>query len=287
MRNDADHRTTREATTNPHGIVEAIDSLAAMIQHIITTQVEQIALVAVTLHLSEDKGSYRHALLGNLQPLVQKTDKVFLLDGTLYFLLLGANEREGQIVQNRLWKTLLYRVDNVADLHIPRPCSLTIGYSAYPLPYNEIDEFIKAASEVLLRCDWRPEKPTLKARQASTQHLPILEPASSFTSIGFPLYERQVIGDELPALARKLGIPYLSLLPRKLPKHVQRLVNPKLAYELRCYPVGRDRNRLTVAMLDPQDRAALQRLHEETGLDIFPVLTHSQALQTALEQLTC
>jgi len=43
------------------------------------------------------------------------------------------------------------------------------------------------------------------------------------------------------------------------------LVNPKLAQELRYYP--------------------LNRLKQETGLHIFPVLTHPQALQVALEQL--
>ena len=91
--------------------------------------------------------------------------------------------------------------------------------------------------------------------------------------------------EELPALARKLGIPYLSLLPRKPPQRVQQLVNPKLAQELHCYPLGRERNRLTVAMVNPQDRLALERLRQATGLDIFPVLTHPQELQTVLEQL--
>jgi len=86
-------------------------------------------------------------------------------------------------------------------------------------------------------------------------------------------------------LARKLGIPYLTLLPRKLPQSLQRLVNPKLAQELRCYPLGRERNMLTVAMLNPEDNSALDRLKQETGLRIFPVLAHPQALQIALEQL--
>ncbi len=90
---------------------------------------------------------------------------------------------------------------------------------------------------------------------------------------------------ELPTLARKLGIPYLTLLPHKMPAGVQRLVNPSLAQELRCFPIGRERNTLTVAMQDPQDNAALDRLHQETGLCIFPVLAHPQALQHALEQL--
>jgi hypothetical protein len=42
---------------------------------------------------------------------------------------------------------------------------------------------------------------------------------------------------------------------------------------------------LTVAMLNPVDHSALDRLKQETGLHIFPVLTHPQALQVALEQL--
>ena len=66
---------------------------------------------------------------------------------------------------------------------------------------------------------------------------------------------------------------------------VQHLVDPRLAQELGCYPLGRQRNILTVAMLNPRDRLALERLHQETGMDIFPILTHPQELQTALEQL--
>jgi hypothetical protein len=42
---------------------------------------------------------------------------------------------------------------------------------------------------------------------------------------------------------------------------------------------------LTVAMLNPVDHSALDRLKQETGLHIFPVLTHPQALQVALEEL--
>jgi len=91
--------------------------------------------------------------------------------------------------------------------------------------------------------------------------------------------------DELPLLARKLGIPYLSLLPGKLPQRVLHTLSARLARELRCYPIGRERNMLTVAMLNPQDHTILERLHQETGLHIFPVLTHPEALERALKQL--
>ena len=41
---------------------------------------------------------------------------------------------------------------------------------------------------------------------------------------------------------------------------------------------------LTVAMESPLDHRALDRLTQETGLRIFPVLTHPHALAAALEQ---
>ena len=66
---------------------------------------------------------------------------------------------------------------------------------------------------------------------------------------------------------------------------VWKLVSPRLAQELHCYPLGHAHNVLTVAMSDPCDRQALERLRQETGLSIFPVLAPSEELETVLEQL--
>ncbi len=90
----------------------------------------------------------------------------------------------------------------------------------------------------------------------------------------------------MPELARQLGVPYVSFLPRKLSVRLQGLVDPMLAQELRCFPIGRDRGILTVAMSNPGDRCILDRLRKETGLDIFPVLAHPYELQIALEQIS-
>jgi len=228
-------------------------------------------------------------LLNNLRSLVRKTDAVFLLTDSrylseapeaprfshttpiLYFLLFGADIQGGQIVQSRLWEALLWRVHNTSEREILRPRSMTIGHSAYPTPYSDIDEFIEAASNVSMYFDRLPEKSLRKAVVRQSR-----EPS---------IRQENPVDEELPALARKLGIPYLSLLPKKLPRYVQQLVDPKLAQELNCYPLGRERNMLTVAMLNPQDSTVLDRLRRETGLHIFPVLTHPHALQSALEQL--
>lgn len=257
---------------------ESRSSFITRVQQVISTCASQTALVSITLHFENDKktASYRsiHAnrstayLLDSLRPLVRKTDIVILLTHNLHFLLLGANKRGGQIVQTRLWDALLWRIHTIIDVDILRPRSMTIGHSAYPTPCTDVDKLIEAASEALLRFDAVPER-TARKPIIQQQHLQL--PSND---------------GELPALARKLGIPYLSLLPRKPLKSIQQLVNPKLAQELHCYPLGRERNILTVAMSNPQDRSALARLQEETGLLIFPVLAHPQELQTALEQLT-
>ena len=282
MGNEAASPLKMEHTTPMYAYetIETTDTIVAAMQHIIATRVEQVALVTITLFFGTDAktsanhptftGSLAsaHHLLNSLRPLVRRTDVVFLLDNTFHFLLPGANIQGGQIVQSRLWDALLWRIHNTDRGEITRPLEITIGHSAYPSPCQAIDECIEAASEASLRSNFSSDRSTRKtvARQAhDAQH--------------------QTADDEWPVLARKLGIPYLSLLPKKPPERVQQLVNTRLAQELHCYPVGRERNILTVAMLNPQDHAVLERLQRETGFIIFPVLTNPEVLQTALEQL--
>ena len=254
------------------------DVIVATAEKIIASGVDQIALVTIHLcytkedtlnvHRQEHADNTTRYLLHNLRARVRKTDSVLQLDHTLYFLLHGANKQGGQIVQDRLWEALLWRVHNLSELDMIYPQSLTIGHSSYSTSTMSLYEFVAAADEVMLRFDTQPERAAQQRRKIPQDQL-----------------EKEDPEQELPALARKLGIPYLTLLPRTLPQSLQQLVNPKLAHELRCYPVGRERNKLTVAMLNPVDHSVLDRLKQETGLHIFPVLTHPQALQVALEQL--
>jgi hypothetical protein len=282
MSNEAASRLNIEPTSSMYAYetIETLDTIAATIQHPGATRVDRVALVTIALFFESDaKTISNHAkyidplastryLLNSLRPFVRRTDSVFLFGNTLHVLLPGANLQGGEIVQSRLWEALLWRIHNTTDREITRPIEITIGHSAYPEPYQTIGECIEAAKEAKLRSHFASERSTRKtvARQAREA-------------------QQQAANDELPALARKLGVPYLSLLPKKPPARVQQLINARLAQELHCYPVGRERNILTVAMENPQDHAVLERLQQITGLIIFPVLTHPEALQTALEQL--
>lgn len=267
--------------------IESTSPILATIADITAMGIAQLAMVTITLCFEQGgkTSAARHeaseqttiTLLTALRKMVRRTDSVFLLGNTMYFLLPGSNLQGGQIVQSRLWDALLWRIHNSTDSEPVRPQCLTVGHSAYPAPCIDMHEFLAAASQPAIRFELVAEKQSRKhtAQQAQSAH-PALPTHTT---------KQQKDQDELPSLARKLGIPYLSLLPRKPPQGVQKLVNPKLAQELRCYPLGRERNILTVAMSNPQDQSVLARLQHETGLHIFPVLTHPQELQTALEQL--
>jgi hypothetical protein len=80
------------------------------------------------------------------------------------------------------------------------------------------------------------------------------------------------------ARARILGVPYIAP-PQHIPSSVLNLLSVEVMHQLRCLPIGRDRNMLTVALADPTDKGVLQRLEQMTGLTIFPVMTDPGALE--------
>ncbi len=241
MSNEAAAPLRHGLVTSPYTI-DTTHEVVSTVEQIISTGIEQIALVTIQLVYEKEEKLNIHRsvladkstqyLLNDLRTLVRKTDNVLLLGHTLYFLLCGANKQGGQIVQDRLWEALLWRVLNLSERDIMRPQSMAIGHSTHPMEDKSIHDFIRASEEATFRFDTQPEKATRKHAEVPQDQL-----------------AKNEIDQELPVLARKLGIPYLTLLPRELPQDLQHLVNPELAHELHCYPLGRERNMLTVAML--------------------------------------
>lgn len=264
------------ADTYTYSTVDTIHDIAATLESINQSDITQLALVSISLHFEEDfqhperiEQSKRY-FLDHLRSLVRKTDTVLLMNTSFYFILLGANLAGGAIVQERLWEALLWRVHNATDGDILRPYSMATGHSAYPSPHEQALDCIAAAHEPQ-QSFFAPDSPLHKYATRPNNHAQkvVRESPEAF---------------ELPLLAQESGIPYLSLLPRKLPLKLLQLISPQLALELGCFPLGRERDTLTVAIANPRDQQVLDRLRQETGLRIFPVLAPPQELQTALEQ---
>ncbi len=257
---DTKNTSIDEETSSTQDIIHLLQSKIS--------QTKQIGIVVITFQFEDVRQKTRiiqsmQRLLESLRPLVRKSDTVLLLERSCYFLLDGANQQGARIVQERLWEALLWAVHNMND-ELLRPRCMEAGHSVWPDDLAAPEECLDAARDPSIR---------FAAQRDETEQEADSRSASSLKT------------SELPLLARQLGIPYLSLLPRKLPGRVLRLIRPELAHELRCYPLGRERDMLTVAITDPQDQGIIERLQRETGLRIFPVLTQPEELQNALERL--
>jgi hypothetical protein len=197
-----------------------------------------------------------HSLLNTVRAHTRKGDLAWLQDTTCYFLLAGTGPQGGDIVQHRQWKALQQSIHIIQENTTTLPSTMTIGHSTYPEPCSTIEQCLHHA---LKQCnDDEDDTPQVPERPE----------------------------EDVSTLARQFGVPYLPFLPRTFPNKVKRLVKPELAQELHCFPLGCAQNTLTVAMSNPQDSRILDRLQQETGMRIFPVLIHPDELQNALEHIT-
>src|SRR5579884_3881647 len=182
MGNEATSPLLKDQAINAY-VYETVDTSSDVVtafERILTTYADPVALVVITLaYENEEKAAFEHTrmtrhstdhLMQNLRPLVRKTDHAFLLDHRMYFLLLGANEQGGQIVQSRLWEALLWRVHNMTGREVVRPRAMSIGYSAYPGTAASIPDFLEEASNARMRFDLLPEKTTRKTGARQSRH---------------------------------------------------------------------------------------------------------------------
>ena len=93
-------------------VVSNVHDMAQSIQHITATRTEQVALVAITLSFDYtarvypsrcDANQSARYFLSNLRTLVRKTDVVFLLGHTFYFLLLHEDLLANSYIKARLY----------------------------------------------------------------------------------------------------------------------------------------------------------------------------------------
>jgi hypothetical protein len=146
---------------------------------------------------------------------------------------------------------------------------ITLGVGSYPEAAMSLRDLLIQASAVRERIVFRPAV------------LPEFPPARESNPRAQGAARRSQAQEEHQSATRAQGIPFMQI-PSRLPTRLKQLVPYALALELRCAPVGRDHNRLTVAMANPTDARAIYHLREATGMAIFPVSCERSALETLL-----
>ena len=146
---------------------------------------------------------------------------------------------------------------------------ILLGSASYPEAASSPGELIARASQIHERITLRPA----------------VLPQSAY-SLPCSVSSRKTVATTAPARVRKpraarAHFPFMQI-PSRLPARLKPLIPYPLALDLRCAPVGRDHNRLTVAMANPADTRAIGHLRSATGMTIFPVACEISALEMLL-----
>ncbi len=144
---------------------------------------------------------------------------------------------------------------------------IALGIGSYPESAASLEELLAQAGRVSERIVFRPA--------VLPEPLLLRGPREGETA------RRNPARKERTGAVQPQGVPFMQI-PSRLPTRLKQLVPHELALELRCAPVGRDHNRLTVAMADPANTRAIYHLGEVTGMTIFPVSCEPSALETLL-----
>lgn len=250
--------------------------LSVFLLHIAQLEHIHIAPKSAVLHKRHRyhaPGSFLEQVLLNVRRCIRYGDELLVHGGTGAAIIFPDVDAEGA-------STILERVYHSVNLLQPetfvpplkRETNILMGMGSYPKPGASLEDLLYHTGLIARR---------LRLRPSVTAQLRGVKPASIVEEM---LYNRQQEDDEqeLPSYARSRGIPFMQL-PSRLPQRLKQLIPYDLALDIRCAPVGRDHNRLTVAMAHPNDVHAIQRLREMTGMTIFPVSCEANALETLLK----
>lgn len=217
--------------------------------------------------------SFLEQVLINVRRTMRNTDQVILHEGTGAAIVLPDVDQEGAFgVIERVYHNINLLQPETVIPPLKRETDITIGIGSFPQPGKSLEELLYHAGCVAHNLTLRPAVNTQLRGSKATLPAEI--------SIG------QAFDDELSGPTSFLhtsGIPYMKL-PSRLPQSLKRLIPYRMACELRCAPVGRDHNRLTVAMAYPTDTHAINLLQSATSMVIFPVACETSALDSMLSK---
>jgi type II secretory ATPase GspE/PulE/Tfp pilus assembly ATPase PilB-like protein len=85
-------------------------------------------------------------------------------------------------------------------------------------------------------------------------------------------------------IARKLGIPYISLKTFRIPPEVLKRIPAAVAQRFQALPVAESDNALAVAIENPMDMAKLEELRFVVGSKLLPVMASGEDIRAAMEK---
>jgi len=215
--------------------------------------------------------NFLEQILVNMRRTIRNSDRILAHGGSGVAIILPDVDQEGvQSILERVYYSINLLQPETVIPPLKRETDILIGIGSYPKPGAALEDLLYYTGLLAHRLTLRPAVTTQLRGTGSTNISEAI------------LYNRQQDHeDDSLSAARNSGIPFMEL-PSRLPPRLKQLIPFELALELRCAPVGRDHNRLTVAMAHPTDTQAVNRLRETTSLTIFPVACEIKMLDQLL-----
>jgi len=217
-------------------------------------------------------GSFLGQVLANLRRTIRISDQILIHHGTGAAIIFPDVDQEGGYsILERVYHSINLLQSETVIPPLKRETDILIGLGSYPKPGSSLESLLYHTGLIARRLRFRPAVTPLSWS---------IKPSGTTEAL---MHSRANEDDEQALLnqARYTGIPFMQL-PIELSPRLRQLIPYPLALELRCAPVGRDHNRLTVAMADPANRNAVRHLKETTGMIIFPVSCELAALDALL-----
>lgn len=210
-------------------------------------------------------------VLVKIRRTIRSSDRILVHAGAGVALILpDVDEERAYTILERVYYSINLLQPETVIPPLKRETDIILGIGSYPKPGTSLEDLLYHTGFIAHRLTLRP---------AVTTQLRGTRPINLSEIMLFNRYQDDE--DDSLISARSDGIPFMQL-PLGLPPRLKQLIPYDLALELRCAPVGRDHNRLTVAMAQPTDVYAIDCLRETTCMTIFPVACETKALDQLL-----
>ena len=217
-------------------------------------------------------GSILDQVLVNVRRPMRTSDQFLVHEGIGVAIIFPEVDQQGMYnILERIYRSISLLQAETIIPPLKRETEIVMGISSYPDPADSLERLLGQVGVTVRKFTLRPAITTQLWGTQST-HLHTVE-----------TMDHLLQDNQDPAKHNQLltTVPFMNL-PAQLPRRLKQLIPYPTAFELRCAPVGRDHHCLTVAMADPINNAAIDRLREMTGLTIFPVSCDVSALNALL-----
>jgi Type II secretion system (T2SS), protein E, N-terminal domain len=253
----------------------------SQLEHVLTAKQETTPYQYLRLHAPS---SFLDQVLVNVRRTIRAGDQILAHEGIAAVIIFPDVDQQGIYrIAERVYQGISLLQAETVIPPLRRITDVLIGVGSYPEPAASLEELLYHLGLIAHKLTFRPaigrQPRSVKSTHTAADKVPEQQ---------FLLEERKLQGEDSnehisspPRQAYNGSIPFMQL-PSHIPRRLQQIIPYQLALAIGCVPVGRDRNRLTIAMADPANMDALTQLEKVTGLTIFAVSCEAEVLKELL-----